>query len=74
MKDIAKVIGVSHTTVSRALNDNNLISEETRKKIKKVAKELNYVPNYDARSLVLDKSHLIWLFFSTLSTGTYGKR
>jgi len=70
IKDIARITGVSHTTVSRALNDNILISEKTREKIKKVAKELNYVPNYNARSLVLDKSNLIGLFFSTLTNGT----
>ena len=49
IKDIAKLANVSHTTVSRALNNSSLINEETKKKIKEIAKELNYVPNYNAK-------------------------
>lgn len=45
MKDIAKIAGVSVNTVSRALNDRPEISEETKQHIKKIARELNYVPN-----------------------------
>lgn len=70
IKDIAKVAGVSHTTVSRALNDNPLIKQETRDKIKKIALELNYVPNYSAKSLVMKKSYTIGLFFSSIDQGT----
>jgi LacI family transcriptional regulator len=70
IKDIAKVANVSHTTVSRALNDNPIIKKETRDRIKKIAEELNYVPNYNARSLVTDKSYNIGLFFSTIDVGT----
>lgn len=70
IKDIGKITGFSHTTVSRALNDNELISKETREKIKKVARELNYVPNLSAKSLVLDRSYIIGLFFSTIGGGT----
>jgi DNA-binding LacI/PurR family transcriptional regulator len=70
IKDIGKLAGVSHTTVSRALNDSKLISEVTRERIKRVAKELNYVPNFNAKSLVLDKSYIIGLFFSTIANGT----
>lgn len=70
IKDIAKLANVSHTTVSRALNDSPLITLETKEKIKKIARELNYSPNYSARSLVLDKSYHIGLFFSNIDHGT----
>ncbi|WP_026478429.1 LacI family DNA-binding transcriptional regulator [Alkaliphilus transvaalensis] len=70
IKDIAKIANVSHTTVSRALNDSPLINSETKEKIKIIAKELNYTPNYNAKSLVLDKSYHIGLFFSTITQGT----
>ena len=51
IKDIAKLANVSHTTVSRALNNSSLINEETKKKIKEIAKELNYVPKYNSRNI-----------------------
>lgn len=70
IKDIAKIANVSHTTVSRALNNSPLINDETKSKIHAIAKQLNYVPNYNAKSLVLDKSYNIGLFFSTLNEGT----
>lgn len=70
IKDIAKLAKVSHTTVSRALNDSPLINEETKKKVKAIAKEMHYVPNYNAKSLVLHKSYTIGLFFSSISKGT----
>lgn len=70
IKDIAKLAGVSHTTVSRALNDSELIKTSTKEKIKKIAMEKGYTPNVSARSLVLDRSYNIGLFFSTLSEGT----
>ncbi|MDW7673734.1 MAG: LacI family DNA-binding transcriptional regulator [Bacillota bacterium] len=70
IKDIAKIAKVSHTTVSRALNDSPLINQETKERIKALAKELNYTPNYNAKSLVLDKSYNIGLFFSTINEGT----
>ncbi|MCD8540771.1 MAG: LacI family DNA-binding transcriptional regulator, partial [Leadbetterella sp.] len=43
--DIAKKLNVSASTVSRALNDNPLISESTRMAIKKTANEMGYRPN-----------------------------
>lgn len=70
IKDIAKLANVSHTTVSRALNNSPLINEETKAKIKAIAEELNYVPNYNAKSLVLDRSYTIGLFFSSIVQGT----
>lgn len=70
IKDIAKLANVSHTTVSRALNNSPYINSETKARIKALAKELNYVPNYNAKSLVLLKSYIIGVFFSSISEGT----
>jgi LacI family transcriptional regulator len=70
IKDIAKLANVSHTTVSRALNDSPLINQETKERIRQLAAQLNYTPNYSAKSLVLDRSYNVGLFFSTLHTGT----
>ncbi|MBM4761133.1 LacI family DNA-binding transcriptional regulator [Bacillus sp. B15-48] len=68
IKDIAKMLNVSHATVSRALNNSPLISKETTKRVQKLAEELNYVPNYSAKSLVKNKSYTIALFFSTIDS------
>lgn len=70
IKDIAKAAGVSHTTVSRALNNSSLIKNETKQKIRQLAKEMNYLPNYSAKGLVNQKKYLIGLFFSSLHKGT----
>jgi LacI family transcriptional regulator len=70
IKDIARIAGVSHTTVSRALNDSPLVNEETKRRIRRIAESMNYTPNYSAKSLVLDRSYHIGLFFSTLNKGT----
>ncbi|WP_165006196.1 MULTISPECIES: LacI family DNA-binding transcriptional regulator [unclassified Enterococcus] len=70
IKDIAKAAGVSHTTVSRALNNSSLIKNETKRKIQEIAKELDYVPNYSAKGLVNQKKYLIGLFFSSMRKGT----
>jgi len=70
IKDIARLANVSHTTVSRALNDSPLINKETKERIKEIARRLNYSPNVSAKSLVLDRSYNIGLFFSTLRAGT----
>ncbi len=51
INEVAKRAGVSIATVSRAFNGNNLVREETRKKILEIAHNLNYIPNPIARSL-----------------------
>jgi LacI family transcriptional regulator len=70
IKDIARIINMSHTTVSRALNDSPLISDTTKSRVRAIAEEYNYTPNVNARGLVLSKSYNIGLFFSTIKTGT----
>lgn len=45
INDVAKKAGVSKSTVSLVINNSGYVSQETRAKIEKVMKELNYVPN-----------------------------
>lgn len=70
IKDIAKLANVSHTTVSRALNDSPLIKPGTKKKILEIASQLNYTPNFNAKSLVMQKSYTIGLFLTSITNGT----
>lgn len=70
LKDIAHLAGVSHTTVSRALNDHPAIRPETKEKILKLVTELNYSSNVSAKSLVTNRSNTIGLFFSRTSQRT----
>lgn len=51
LKELAKLLSVSISTVSKALNDSNEINPETKARIQKVAKQHNYVPNEFAQSL-----------------------
>lgn len=59
IKDIAKLCGVSISTVSRALNDRPDVSEDVRKRILAVVTEHNYIPNNSARDLVKSQSDAI---------------
>lgn len=64
LKDIAEKAGVSTTTVSRVLNNkrsNIPVSQTTKEKVKKIARELNYQPNANARALVSKKTKIIAL-------------
>ncbi|QIA07470.1 LacI family DNA-binding transcriptional regulator [Draconibacterium halophilum] len=75
--DIAKKLNISASTVSRALKDNPLISEATRKKIKKTAKEMGYRPNVMAANLRTRRTNTIGVivplinrhFFSSVISG-----
>lgn len=59
IKDIAKLCGVSVSTVSRALNNRPDVSQELRKKILEVVEANNYIPNNSARDLVKSQSDAI---------------
>lgn len=68
IKDVAKKVGVTPTTISMALHKNKSIPPKTVERIMKAIKEMNYYPNYAARSLVGGKTGVIALmadFFST---------
>ena len=63
MKDISVACGVSVATVSKALNDHNDVGEETKQRIRKIAKEMGYFPNSSARALKTNKSFNIGVLF-----------
>jgi len=75
--DIAKKLDISASTVSRALNDNPLISESTRKKIKDTAAEMGYRPNVMAANFRTRRTNTIGVivplinrhFFSSVISG-----
>lgn len=64
ISQMAEDLGVSKTTVSRALSGNGRVSEATRARVVQYAKEKNYVPNMLARGLVTQQSYNISLVFS----------
>ncbi|MGH9880923.1 MAG: LacI family DNA-binding transcriptional regulator, partial [Pyrinomonadaceae bacterium] len=59
LADIARELGCSKMTVSRAINDHPLISADTRARVLEVARRMNYQPNQYARALATKRSHLI---------------
>ncbi|GAC1429147.1 MAG: substrate-binding domain-containing protein [Ktedonobacteraceae bacterium] len=65
--DIARMSGVSHSTVSRALHNNPLISREVRERIQRTAQEMGYIPNAIARSLQNQRTHTIGLITTSIS-------
>lgn len=62
-KDVAKLAGVSQSTVSRVFVPGSSVSEKTKQKVFEAAKVLNYRPNAFARSLTTNESKLIGLVF-----------
>src|SRR5215470_2223427 len=61
LKDIARDLGVSVVTVSKVLRGNSDIGDETRKRVLKRMKELNYQPNMLARGLASGKTYTVGL-------------
>lgn len=63
MKDIAAATGYSIATVSKALNNQDDISFETKEKVRNAAKEMGYHPNSAAKALKTNKSQNIGVLF-----------
>ncbi|MEW4922873.1 LacI family DNA-binding transcriptional regulator [Algibacter sp. 2305UL17-15] len=59
IKDIANVLGITPSAVSKALNDHPRISKKTKDAVKQVAENLNYQPNHLASALRKGKSNLV---------------
>lgn len=73
LQDIAKSVGLSANTVSRALAGKNAVSEKTRAMIKAESDRLGYVPNTMARSLVLGSAMTIGVVITNPSNPFYAR-
>ncbi|SDP42547.1 LacI family DNA-binding transcriptional regulator [Desulforhopalus singaporensis] len=71
IKDIARRLHVSTTTISNALNNKPGVSKEARDRIIKMARELGYRPNYLAKGLVSNRSYTIGLIVSSIADPFY---
>lgn len=77
LKHIAKELGMSAMTVSRALNDKDNVDENTKKRVVEKARSMGYTPNHVAKSLVSRKTNTIGVvipeiyhaFFSEVISG-----
>jgi len=65
IKDIAKMAGVSDTTVSNVIHNRRNVSAKTVEKINRIIQETHYIPNLNARSLTAKSSPLIACVFSS---------
>lgn len=59
LADIARELGLSKMTVSRAINNDPLVKAKTRERVLEVSRRLNYQPNHFARALVTNRSFLL---------------
>lgn len=73
IKDIAKLAGVTHSTVSRALHGHPGIAPETVTRIKQIADELGYVPSAVARGLKTKRSHALGVIVSRIDDPFFGE-
>lgn len=77
IKDLARILNISVSTVSRALRDTFDVNQETKEKVLALAAELNYKPNFNAtglakgstRNIGIITPHITNYYFSTVITG-----
>ncbi len=73
LTDVAKLAGVSPTTVSRVINNKGYLSEKTIQKVQEAMRELGYKPNNVARSLQGKSAKLVGLIFPNISHVFYAE-
>ena len=71
--DVARLAGVTPTTVSRVINNRGYISEKTKKRVQEAMDELGYQPNEIARSLTKQKSNTIGVIVPHISHPYFAK-
>lgn len=73
MKDVARLAGVSTSTVSHVINNNRFVSEAVREKIIAAITQLNYAPSALARSLKLNQTRTIGMLLTASSNPFYSE-
>jgi LacI family transcriptional regulator len=71
LKDVARLAGVSTSTVSRAMNGNIPVSEETRRRVEQAVQDINYKPNLVARGLRIKSTKLLGLVVPEMQNETF---
>jgi LacI family transcriptional regulator len=71
LEEIAKIAGVSRSTVSRVINNHPNVSRHTRDRVRDVIQEQHYHPNLAARSLVVQETHILSLVIPQAVTSTF---
>lgn len=71
IKDVAKEAGVSIATVSRVLNDVDVVNEETKRKVVEAINKLGYRPNIIARSLKTQRTKTVGIVIPDISNQFY---
>ncbi|WP_369409915.1 ribose operon transcriptional repressor RbsR [Candidatus Pantoea deserta] len=73
MKDVARLAGVSTSTVSHVINNNRFVSEAVREKVDQAISALNYAPSALARSLKLNQTRTIGMLLTASSNPFYAE-
>ena len=71
LKDVARLAGVSASTVSRVINSSIPVNDETREKVEKAIKAINFKPNLVARGLRMKSANLIGIVVPELQHETF---
>ncbi|MGM9987760.1 MAG: LacI family DNA-binding transcriptional regulator [Bacillaceae bacterium] len=73
IEDVAKLAGLSRTTVSRVMNNHPYVSEEKKKRVKQAMEELGFVPNSAARRLRNQKTEIIAVLVPRVTNPFFSK-
>lgn len=71
LQDIADVAGVKKMVISNVLNGTGRVAPATREKVKRIAREMNYIPNLAARALTTGRTDIIAILTGALSEPYY---
>lgn len=73
MKDIARLAGVSTSTVSHVINKSRFVSEDISKRVNDAASQLNYTPSAVARSLKVNRTNTLGMLVTTSTNPFFGE-
>ncbi|WP_165325059.1 ribose operon transcriptional repressor RbsR [Pectobacterium zantedeschiae] len=73
MKDVARLAGVSTSTVSHVINNNRFVSDTIREKVMKAVEDLNYAPSALARSLKINQTRTIGMLLTASNNPFYAE-
>lgn len=73
MKDVARLAGVSTSTVSHVINNNRFVSDQVREKVEQAIRSLNYAPSALARSLKINQTRTIGMLLTASNNPFYSE-